>query len=117
VIGRERGISQSKVRSRRREPFSPTARGGAQAGHKGLFSPRPDRQPADLHYQAAIRNFELGVRAIHQQNYDKAAEIFAKLVGSEARDVAERAHVHLRLCRQKTGRSGPFPNRPTIITR
>jgi len=51
----------------------------------------------------------MGVRAFQRQNYDKAAEIFEKLVGSEARDVAERAHVHLRLCRQRTGRPGPLP--------
>jgi cytochrome c-type biogenesis protein CcmH/NrfG len=49
------------------------------------------------------------VRAFQKQNYDKAAEIFAKLVDSEARDVAERAHVHLRLCRQRTGHPAPLP--------
>ena len=62
-----------------------------------------------MQYQAAIRNFETGVRAFQRQDYGKAAEIFEKLVGNEARDVAERAHMHLRLCRQKTGRAGPFP--------
>jgi len=51
----------------------------------------------------------MGLRAFHRQNYHKAADIFAKLVGSEARDVAERAHMHLRLCRQKMGRAGPTP--------
>jgi len=51
----------------------------------------------------------MGVRAFQRQNYGKAAEIFEKLVTSDARDVAERAHVHLRLCRQRTGRPAPPP--------
>jgi tetratricopeptide (TPR) repeat protein len=62
-----------------------------------------------VQYQAAIRNFETGVRAFQKQKYGKAAEIFEKLVESDARDVAERAHVHLRLCRQRTGRPAPLP--------
>jgi tetratricopeptide (TPR) repeat protein len=49
------------------------------------------------------------VRAFQKQNYNKAAEIFEKLVESNARDVAERAHMHLRLCRQRTGRPAPLP--------
>jgi tetratricopeptide (TPR) repeat protein len=49
------------------------------------------------------------VRAFQKQNYDRAAEIFARLVDSDARDVAERAQVHLRLCRQRTGRPAPAP--------
>ncbi|MGD1102630.1 MAG: hypothetical protein ABSA59_11235 [Terriglobia bacterium] len=74
-----------------------------------MFSPRPERPHVDIQYQTAIRNFGMGVRAFQRQNYHKAAEIFAKLVESEARDVAERAHVHLRLCRQRTGRPAPLP--------
>jgi tetratricopeptide (TPR) repeat protein len=74
-----------------------------------LFSPSPDRRQVNLEYQAAIKNFETGVRAFQKQNYDKAAEIFERLVDSTARDVADRAQVHLRLCRQRTGRPAPLP--------
>ena len=49
------------------------------------------------------------MRAFHKQNYDKAAEVFEKLVDIDARDIAERAHVHLRLCRQRTARTGAGP--------
>jgi tetratricopeptide (TPR) repeat protein len=74
-----------------------------------LPSPIAERPKVDLQYQTAIKNFETGVRAFQKQNYGKAAEIFAKLVNIEARDVAERAHVHLRLCRQRAGRTAPLP--------
>ena len=69
----------------------------------------PSRPHVDVQYQSAIKNFETGVRAFQKQNYDRAAEIFEKLVHSDARDVAERAHVHLRLCRQRSGRPAPLP--------
>ena len=49
------------------------------------------------------------MRAFQKQNYDKAAEVFEKLINIDARDVAERAQVHLRLCRQRTGRPAPAP--------
>ena len=74
-----------------------------------MLSPNPERPQVNVQYQTAIKNFETGVRAFQKQNYDKAAEIFEKLVDSDARDVAERAHVHLRLCRQRTGRPAPLP--------
>jgi len=69
-----------------------------------MFSPNSERPRVDLQYQSTIKVFENGVRAFQKQNYDKAAEIFEKLVESNARDVAHRAQVHLRLCRQRTGR-------------
>jgi tetratricopeptide (TPR) repeat protein len=69
----------------------------------------PDKRRIDAQYQTAVRNFETAVRAFQKQNYDKAAEIFEKLVNSETREVAERARVHLRLCQQRTGRAAPAP--------
>jgi len=63
----------------------------------------------NVQYQATIKNFELGVRAFQKRNYDKAAEIFEKLAHSEVREVADRAHMHLRLCKQRVGRAAPAP--------
>src|SRR5208282_5199481 len=107
AIDRKRSIPN--VRARHAEANRPIPHGRAKMGYKELSTPVPARPRVDVEYQNAIKNFETGVRAFHKQNYDKAAEIFAKLVDGEARDVAERAHVHLRLCRQRTGRSAPHP--------
>ena len=63
-------------------------------------------------FHAAVRNFELGARALHKQNYEKAKEIFEKLASSGVAGVAERARVHLRLCEQKLSRPGPAPRKP-----
>src|SRR5208283_5107943 len=106
---RERITSRPKVRSRHSEASGPVSRARTQTGHKRIASTVPARPPVDVQYQTAIKNFETGVRAFQKQNYSKAAEIFEKLVESDARDVAERAHMHLRLCRQRTGRPAPLP--------
>ena len=87
----------------------PVSRSRTKTGHKGIVSPNPERPQVNVKYHNVIKNFETGVRAFQKQNYDKAAEIFEKLVDSDARDVAERAHVHLRLCWQRTGRPAPLP--------
>jgi cytochrome c-type biogenesis protein CcmH/NrfG len=63
----------------------------------------------DAQYHSAVRNFEIAMRALQKQNYDKAAEVFEKLIDSEAREVAERARVHLRLCQQRADRAAPAP--------
>ena len=109
AIGRKRNTPQTKVRSVRSEarvPNTPTRTGTVR---KGIVSPLPQRSHADVPYQTAVRNFEVGVRAFQKQDYHKAAEVFEKLVDIDARDVAERAQLHLRLCRQRTGRPAAAP--------
>lgn len=108
VIDGDRSASGSNARLRQSRAVRPAAsRPKIEGERKNLFSPRLDRQKADPQFRTAVKNFEMGVRAFRRQNYEKAAEIFAKLVGSEVRDVAERAHMHLRLCRERTSRSKP----------
>jgi tetratricopeptide (TPR) repeat protein len=69
------------------------------------------RQP-DTVFQTAVKNFELGARAFHKQNYERAKEIFEKLASSGVAGVAERARVHLRLCERKLSHPGPPPKKP-----
>ena len=88
-------------KSARRRTFKTRhARASAQDAEKQRF---------DAQCQAAVKNFELAARAFQKQNYEKAKEIFEKLAGSEVRDVAERARVHLRLCQQKLSRPTRSP--------
>jgi tetratricopeptide (TPR) repeat protein len=81
----------------------------AKTAHKDGASSNPPKPHINVQYLAAVKNFETGVRAFQKQDYGKAAEIFAKLAENEARDVAERAQMHLRLCRHRTGRAAPPP--------
>jgi tetratricopeptide (TPR) repeat protein len=109
--GRERGGLSSNVRPARSEAGRSISRTRTGTGHKDRTSPAATatRQKVDVPYQTAIRNFETGVRAFQKQDYHKAAEVFEKLINIDARDVAERAQVHLRLCRQRTRRPARAP--------
>jgi len=68
-----------------------------------------DRLRSEALFRAAIKSFELGVRAFRRQNYERAREIFEKLASSGVAGVAERARVRLRLCEQKLNRPSPLP--------
>jgi len=106
---RGRDVSRSEVRSRHSDTKGPARRGAINAGHQGVISPSPQARQTDHLYQAAIKDFEAGVRAFQKRDYSKAAEIFAELVDCAAREVADRAKMHLRLCRQRTSRTAPPP--------
>ncbi len=69
------------------------------------------RQPESV-FQIAVKNYELGARAFHRQNFEKAKEIFEKLALSGIAGIAERSRVHLRLCEQKLSRPVPSPKKP-----
>lgn len=97
------------MRSHDLRPAKRNSRVRSKPGRNGTSSHRGEVPHIDVHYQNAIKNYEIGVRAFHNQNYGKAAEIFEKLADHDARDVAERARVHLRLCRDRTGRPSPAP--------
>jgi tetratricopeptide (TPR) repeat protein len=58
-----------------------------------------------------VKNYELGARAFHKRNYERAKEIFEKLASTGVAGVAERARVHLRLCEQKLSRPSPPPRK------
>jgi tetratricopeptide (TPR) repeat protein len=77
----------------------------ATEGPRG--TPRTDEK-----YLAALRNFEAGVRMFQRQNYDRAKEIFEKLVAGSAIEVRNRAQVYLHLCEQKLGQGRPLPRTP-----
>ncbi len=98
---RKSGISHNHIGRR--------ASGRGKSNHRGRAAAARLKAQIDPQYQAAVKNFETAVRAFQKQDFGKAAEIFSKLAESEAREVAERAQMHLRLCRQKIGRRAPLP--------
>jgi len=104
-----RNSSRRNGRPRDRGQVRPASHARAKARHKVISSLDPQKHRSNGHYQAAVKNFESAVRALQKQNYGTAREMFEKLVHSEARDVAERARVHLRLCQQRAGRPPTAP--------
>jgi tetratricopeptide (TPR) repeat protein len=64
---------------------------------------------SDPQFKAALKSFSAAARCFHKQNYEKAQELFEKVAGSPARELAERARVHLVLCEHKLGRPARAP--------
>lgn len=114
LAGRVEGAHRNerqKGRLRRNQVEKPgklLSRAVRKAGHNVVVAAASERR-VNVSYQSAIKNFEMGVRAFQKQNYERAAEIFQKLVNIDAREVAERAKLHLRLCQQRTGRFASQP--------
>ena len=71
----------------------------------------PDLRQPEPEFLSAVKNYELGARAFHKQNFEKAKDIFEKLASSGVAGVAERARVHLRLCEQRLSRPAPAPKK------
>ena len=91
-----------------------SVRGSVATKAKAKASALPVRSPVEMdrsdpQFKAALKSFSAAARFFHKQNYRKAYELFEKVVGSPARELAERARVHLALCEQKLGRPAPTP--------
>lgn len=76
-------------------------------GKRAPASMEMDR--SDPQFKAALKSFSAAARYFQKQDYEKAQDLFEKVAACAARDLAERARVHVVLCGQKLGRSGPAP--------
>ena len=86
----------------------PVALTRAQTNGKGTHvAAEMDRN--DPQFKAALKAFGDAARYFQKQNYEKAQELFEKVAASSARELAERARVHLSLCEKKLGAQGPAP--------
>ncbi len=59
----------------------------------------------DPHYAQALQNYEAGLRAMQEHKYDKAKPLFQKVVSAAAKELVDRATVHLNTCNQHLERS------------
>lgn len=64
---------------------------------------------SDPQFKAALKSFSAAAKYFQKQDYEKAQDLFEKVVASPARELAERARVHVVLCGQKLGRPSPAP--------
>ena len=96
-----------RLRTRRRE--SPPRRNNRVVLNNSNGAAELENRRLAAQYQAAVKNFEVGLRHFHKQNFEKAKDIFEKLAGSPIIEVAERARIHLHLCGHKVARATPPP--------
>jgi tetratricopeptide (TPR) repeat protein len=56
-------------------------------------------------YTQALQSYEAGLRAMQEHKYDKAKPHFQKVMSSPARELMDRASVHLNTCNQHLNRA------------
>lgn len=54
----------------------------------------------DPHFAQAVQNYEAGLRAMQERKFDKAKAHFQKVLAGSARELSDRAGVHLNACNQ-----------------
>ncbi|HUY15476.1 MAG TPA: tetratricopeptide repeat protein [Terriglobia bacterium] len=64
------------------------------------------RQDPDAFYAQAVKNYENAIRFFQKESYDKAHELFEKLVAQGPAEIADRARIHLQICDRKMNRAG-----------
>jgi tetratricopeptide (TPR) repeat protein len=54
----------------------------------------------DPQYTQAVQSYEAGLRAMQERKFDKAKGYFQKVIAAPARELSDRASVHLNACNQ-----------------
>ncbi len=107
---RRRARATARVRLEAPLPRGATRRASlnpkAKAAHVDVRADRASNAERAA-YQAALRDFEAGIHQFHKQNFQRAAAIFEKLATHPAREIADRARVHLQQCKPRVGRELP----------
>ncbi|HEV2349224.1 MAG TPA: hypothetical protein VG028_05190 [Terriglobia bacterium] len=103
------GAGRLRARSRARSKAVPRRVAPASQARAIVAPGSTEMDRSDPQFKAALKFFSAAAKYFQKQDYKKAQELFEKVAVSAARELAERARVHLVLCGQKLGRSGPAP--------
>jgi len=69
-------------------------------------APAKKTMAEDPRYTQALQSYEAGLRAMQEHKFDKAKPHFQKVIGGPAKELTDRANVHLNTCNQRLERSG-----------
>lgn len=70
----------------------------------GRANKKPLEIPLDPAVQAQLKQYEEAVRLFQQQKLHKAQLVFEKVATGPGKELADRAHMHLRICVQRISR-------------
>jgi len=59
----------------------------------------------DPHFAQAVQNYEAGLRAMQEHKFDKAKSHLQKVLGGPAKELGDRARVHLQACENQLERT------------
>ena len=66
--------------------------------------PKAPKVVEDARLKRAREQYEMGVAYLNRQKYEKAMVLFEKAMAGPFKELAERARVHLNICRQRLER-------------
>lgn len=105
------GRCSTRFRSRRRaakpkkrKRMSASARPRPKLGQAILSRQKRQEKFVDPKAMQQLKTYEAGVKYFHQQKFDRSKELFEKTLPGPSKELAERAQVHLNICRQKLTR-------------
>src|ERR1017187_8171177 len=92
----------SSPKSKKRGTLTPRIGKVLQMAQK--TSPKQSRAD-DPSFAQAVQNYESGLRAMQEHKFDKAKAHLQKVISGSAKDLADRASVHLSACNQQLERT------------
>ena len=81
-----------------------TKRGSRPAAAAAKIPPKPSIIN-DPRFQQAVQNYESALRAMQERKWDKASGMFEKVVAGPSKELADRASVHMNMCKQAAART------------
>jgi tetratricopeptide (TPR) repeat protein len=72
---------------------------------KGNHRQKTAEELLDPAVQAQLKLFDEAARYFQQQKFHKAVQVYEKVIAGPSKELADRAAMHLRLCKQRIARS------------
>jgi tetratricopeptide (TPR) repeat protein len=71
------------------------------SGKKPTVPPQKPTPKPDPVFTQAVQNYEAAIKAMQEHKFDKAKPLLEKIIAGGARELMDRARVHLNLCNQQ----------------
>lgn len=105
-------VSSRSIQGETTRQSSHTGTGKSKASsHSKPKSSKLRSRPAHPARSTLIKRYEVAVRLLYRQQFEKARSAFEKVIATDGQDkeICERALTHLRLCQQKIARRPRAP--------
>lgn len=95
-------VKASSSKPKKHKILTKAAAKPSKAVAKAPARPDPRQDPK---FQQAVQNYEVGLKAMQTQKYERAKVAFEKVLEGPSTELADRARVHLNVCNQQLART------------
>lgn len=93
-----------RAKRKKTKAIASSAQPAGRLSRQALSRQKAQEKFTDPRVTQQLKTYETGVKHFHHQKFDRARELFEKAISGPSRELAERAQVHLNICRQKVTR-------------